>query len=83
MIVYLHSVHMGGNVVMGGTSAVMSREERGELSDTEVIGLLETTAVGSVKVGLIFGVSVTVRDNTTVNTGGVCRPQVHPDYHIS
>lgn len=57
----------------------MTREDRVELNDSIIIGLLDATESSVVQVGSIVRVAIAIGLHTRVDTGGVAAPDIGPD----
>lgn len=62
------------DLTYSGTTGVVAREDSLELRNTIVIGGLDTTKPGVVKVGSVVLITVARGNDTTVHTSGVAVP---------
>lgn len=67
------------DVDVGGTAGVVTGEDGLELSNTIIVGQLDTTQPGVVDVGLVGAVTVAAGNNTGVDTGRVAVPHLEVD----
>lgn len=72
-------VGVNHDVDVGGTAGVVAREDGLELSNTIIVGQLDTTQPGVVDVGLVGAVTVAAGNNTGVDTGRIAVPHLEVD----